>query len=100
MRPTRGFSRLGQGSMRERWNAILDFLLKYKQHIEGGQAPEPPAVGRKRQAGQLEKWCVVGYRLLWVVCAQRIERSKRISSTKYCVTQREDYEKNNNSELG
>jgi hypothetical protein len=27
--PTRGFSRLGQGSERERWIAILENLLKW-----------------------------------------------------------------------
>jgi hypothetical protein len=45
-RPTRGCRRLGQSSARSRWNAVLEFLLKYQQQIGCGQAPEPPAVGR------------------------------------------------------
>jgi hypothetical protein len=44
-RPTRGCNQLGQRSKSERWNAILEFLLKYQQQSEGGQAPEPPVVG-------------------------------------------------------
>ena len=46
MCPTRGCRRLGQGSASERWNAIFEFLLKYQHQVGGGQAPEPPAVGR------------------------------------------------------
>jgi hypothetical protein len=39
----------GQGSSSERWNAILDFLLKFQQQYGSGQAPEPPAVGQLKE---------------------------------------------------
>jgi len=37
---------LGQGSKRERRNAIMEFLLKCQLPSVCGQAAEPPAVGR------------------------------------------------------
>ena len=35
VRPTRGCRRLGQGSASERWNAVLEFLLKYQLTSRG-----------------------------------------------------------------
>jgi hypothetical protein len=41
-----GCRRLGQGSKRERSNAVLDFLLKWYQKCGRGQAPEPCPLGK------------------------------------------------------
>jgi hypothetical protein len=37
--PTRGCRRLRQGSKSQRWNAVLEFLLKYQQQAGSDQAP-------------------------------------------------------------
>jgi hypothetical protein len=57
----------GQGSAKKRWNAVLDFLLKYQQQIARGQVPPdspgacPEPEGRGKAGAGLSRQPLGGF---------------------------------------